>query len=107
MQDEQQDGDGEHHSDLESQLLSSVVRDEEGGEIQTQEEEDGQQEVDDVEEGPPLNGELGQNRIKGQMGSTSGNRHFWTIYIYIYSFNRKMLFSINLNHHETTNYVRS
>lgn len=58
VQDEQQDGDRQQHGDLEAQLLSPVVRDEVGGEIQTQEEQDGQQEVDDMEEGPPLNGEL-------------------------------------------------
>lgn len=35
-----------------------MVIDEEGGEVQTQEEQDWQQEVDDMEEGPPLYGEL-------------------------------------------------
>lgn len=58
IQDEQQDRDGQQHSDLEAQFLSSVVSDEERGQVQGQEEDDGQQEVDDVEEGPPLHGEL-------------------------------------------------
>lgn len=35
-----------------------MVVDEEGGEIQTEEEQDWQQKVDDMEEGPPLYGEL-------------------------------------------------
>lgn len=38
-----------------------MVWDQEGGQVQSQEEQDGQQEVDDMEEGPPLHGEL---RIK-------------------------------------------
>lgn len=58
IQDEQQHGDGQQHGDLEAQLLSSVVSDEEGGQVQSQEEDNGQQEVDDIEEGPPLHGEL-------------------------------------------------
>lgn len=58
IQDEQQYRDGQQHSDFEAQLLSSVVSDEEGGEVQTQEEQDGKQEVDDMEEGPPLHGDL-------------------------------------------------
>lgn len=62
VQDEQQDGDGQQHGDFEAQLLSSMVCDEEGGEVQTQEEQDGQQEVDDMQEGPPLHGELGRQR---------------------------------------------
>lgn len=60
IQDEKQDRDSQEHSDLEAQFLSSMVWDEEGGEIQTQEEQDGQQEVDDMEEGPPLHSELGK-----------------------------------------------
>lgn len=64
VEDEQQDGDGQEHRDLEAQLLPSVVGDEEGGEIQTQEEEDGQQEVDDMEKGPSLYGEL-EKQVQG------------------------------------------
>lgn len=60
IQDEQQYRDGQQHGDFEAQLLSSVVSDEEGGEVQRQEEQDGQQEVDDMEEGPPPHGELGK-----------------------------------------------
>lgn len=60
VQDEQQNGDGEQHGDFEAQLLSSVVCDEVGGEVEGQEEEDGDQEVDDMEEGPPPHGELGK-----------------------------------------------
>lgn len=58
IEDEQQDGDGQQYGDFEAQLLSSAVFDEEGGEVQNQEEQDGQQEVGDVEEWPPLHGEL-------------------------------------------------
>ena len=58
IQDEQQDRDGQQHGDLEAQFLSSVVSDEERGQVQSQEEHSGQQEVDDVEEGPPLHGDL-------------------------------------------------
>lgn len=39
-----------------------MVRDEEGGQIQAQKKQDGQQEVDDVEERPPLHGELGRGK---------------------------------------------
>lgn len=60
VQDEQQYRDGQQHGDFEAQLLSSMVWDEEGGEVQTQEEQDGQQKVDDMEEGPPPHGELGK-----------------------------------------------
>lgn len=76
VEDEQQDGDGQQHGDLEAQLLSSVVGDEEGGQVQGQEEEDGQQEVDDVEEGPPLYGEL-RSRVRGQgeSGPSAADRH--------------------------------
>lgn len=62
VQDEQQHGDGQQHGDFEAQLLPTMVRDEEGGQIQAQEEQDGQQEVDDVEEWPPLHGELGRGK---------------------------------------------
>ena len=58
VQDELQHGDGEQHGDLEAQLLAAFVCDEEGGQVQTQEEEDGHQEVDDVEDGPPLHVDL-------------------------------------------------
>lgn len=58
IQDEQQYRDGQQDSDFEAQLLSSVVSDEEGGEVQTQEEQDGKHKVDDMEEGPPLHGDL-------------------------------------------------
>lgn len=67
VQDEQQDRDGQQHGDLEAQFLSSVVSDEERGQVQSQEEHDGQQEVDDIEEGPPLHGELG-NRVRVHEG---------------------------------------
>lgn len=60
IEDEQQDRDGQQHGDFETQLLPSMVGDEEGGEVQSQEEQDGQQEVDDVEEGPPLHRDLGK-----------------------------------------------
>lgn len=60
IQDEQQHRNGQQHSDFEAQLLSTMVCDEEGGEVQSQEEQDGQQEVDDMEEGSPLDGELGK-----------------------------------------------
>ena len=58
VEDEQQHGDGQQHGDLEAQLVPPVVGDEEGGQVQTQEEEDGQQEVDDMQKGPPLHGDL-------------------------------------------------
>jgi len=58
VQDEQQNRDGQQHSDFETQLLPSMVSDEKGGEIQNQEEKNGQQEVDDVEEGSPFYGNL-------------------------------------------------
>ena len=41
IQDEQQDGDGQQHGHFEAQLLSSMVCYEEGGDVQTQEEQDG------------------------------------------------------------------
>ena len=46
--------DSKQHSDLEAQFLSAAVWDQEGGQIQTQEEQDGQHEVDNVEDRAPL-----------------------------------------------------
>ncbi len=40
IQDEQQQRDGQQHGDFEAQLLSSMVWDEEGAEVQNQEEQD-------------------------------------------------------------------
>lgn len=59
IQDELQHRDGKQNRDLEAELFSPVVWDHEGGQVQTQEEEDGQQEVDDVEQRPPPHGDLG------------------------------------------------
>lgn len=73
IQDEQQDGDGQQHGDFEAQLLSSMVCDEEGGEVQNQEEQDGQQEVGDMEEGPPLHGELRKIGSKVRQGRPNDN----------------------------------
>lgn len=58
IQDQLQHRDGQQHRHLEAQLLASFVRDQERRQVQTQEEQDGQQEVDNVEEGPPLHGDL-------------------------------------------------
>lgn len=64
VEDEQQHGDGEQHGDLEAQFLPVAVRDEEGGQVQAQEEEDGQQEVDDVQQGSPLD-----DKLEGEKGA--------------------------------------
>lgn len=58
IQDELQHGDGEQHGDLEAELLASFVGDQERGQVQTQEEQDGQQKVDNVEDRPPPHGDL-------------------------------------------------
>lgn len=69
VQDQLQDGDGQQHGDLEAQLLASFFRDEERRQVQTQEEEHGQQEVDDVEDRPPLHGDLRRDErpLRGRM----------------------------------------
>lgn len=58
VQDEQQDRDGQQHRDFETQLLPPMVSDEERGEIQSQEKQNGQQEIDDVEEGSSFHVDL-------------------------------------------------
>lgn len=68
--------DGQQHRDLEAELLAASVRDEEGGQVQTQEEEDGQQEVDDVELRPPLHGDL-VNDIQEKKKMMSLSRTGW------------------------------
>lgn len=56
--DKLQDCNGEQNGDLEAQLLTPTVRDQERSQVETQEEEDRQQEVDNIEEWPPLHGDL-------------------------------------------------
>lgn len=58
IQDEEKNRYGQKHGHFEAQLLPSIVGNKKGGQIESQEEQDGQQEVDDVQQRPPLNGEL-------------------------------------------------
>ena len=50
--------DSEQHSDFEAEFLATTVGDHEGGQVQTQEEQDRQQEVGDVEGRSPLHVDL-------------------------------------------------
>ena len=71
--------DSKQHSDLEAELLSAAVWDQEGGQVQTQEEQDGQHEVDNVEDRAPLHVDLWRVRwliwIKAEL-----KQQVWQVY---------------------------
>lgn len=71
-----------------------MVGDEVGGQVQTQEEQDGQQEVDDMKEGSPLHGEL-----RGE-DQGSGDKMTTKMYEVSYSCSR-ITFCAHLLIHET------
>lgn len=52
------ESDGEQHGDLEANLSALSLWDYEGSQVQAQQEQEGQQDVDDVEERMPLHGDL-------------------------------------------------
>lgn len=75
LEDQQQDGDGQQDGDLEAQLFSSDLADEEGRQVQDQQVEERHDEDGHVEKRLPDDGDLkqpGQNLVRGQVAAATG-----------------------------------